>query len=41
MPLSAPTTTGDDFITLTPEGTFYTDGQAGTDTLTIDYSSLL
>jgi Ca2+-binding RTX toxin-like protein len=40
MTISATPTTGNDVITVTPPGTHYIDGLAGTDILTIDWSSL-
>jgi Ca2+-binding RTX toxin-like protein len=40
MSISSTPTTGNDLITITPPGTHYTDGLAGTDQLTIDWSSL-
>ncbi len=40
MPVSGTPTTGDDFITVTPTGSFYIDGLGGNDQITIDWSSL-
>jgi len=40
MSISSTPTTGDDLITVMPPGSDYTDGLAGTDQLTIDWSSL-
>lgn len=35
-----PTTAGDDIVTITPTGGYSVDGQGGTDTLVLDFSSL-
>lgn len=40
MPISGTPTSGDDFITVTPTGSFYVDGLGGTDQVTFDWSSL-
>ena len=40
MPISGTPTSGDDFITVTPTGSFYIDGLGGNDQITIDWSSL-
>ncbi len=40
MPVSGTPTAGDDFITVTPTGSFYIDGLGGNDQITIDWSAL-